>query len=352
MSYRVDTLEPEKHREQLLGLWSSSMTDPRIAGVAAERFQWLYNGNPSGPTRTFVGMHVESESVIGCASVVSRRVVMSGRVADGGMLCDFAIDKKHRTAGPAIAIQRTVAKESVAAGLEFLFGYPNRGAVPIFKRLRWAFVGEASAYVKPLRSEYKVRERIKPALLAKLGALVVDTALRASDVRHLLRRPRLFRSDIIDRADDRFDDLWRRSRPRFITGERDSAYLNWRYAGFPTANHRFFVLTSNHRLLGFVVYSVENEVALVADMHCDLDHDLDLLLFAFAERMRREKHRSIYVGYAGNDSMGKTLEAHHFFKRPHDRTLLVYVDKTAPDELRDRVTDLQNWHLFDGELDI
>jgi hypothetical protein len=352
MSYRVEPLEPDKHREQLLELWATSMVEDRIADCAPERYKWLYEGNPTGPTHTFVGMHVESDSVMGCASIVARRIAMGGRIASGGMLCDFAIDKKHRTAGPAIAIQRRIGKESVGVGAEFLFGYPNEAAKPIFKRLRWIFVGEAGAYVKPLRSEYKVRERISNPILAKLGGIVVDTALRASQARHFLRQPRLFRTDITRRADARFDDLWQRTRPRFITGEKDAAYLNWRYAEFPTADNKFFLLLSKGQLLGFVAYTVEDGVALVADMHCDLERDLDLLLFAYAERMRREKHQSIYIGYAGNDFMGNTLKAHHFFKRPHERTLLAYVDKSAPDELRERVSDIQNWHLFDGELDI
>ena len=352
MSYRVDVFDPDRHREQLLALWSSSMTEARIARVTGERYRWLYERNPTGPTRTFVAVHVESETVIGCASIVARRVLLDGRPVDAGMLCDFAIDKDHRTAGPAISIQRRVAKASVEAGVAFLFGYPNEAALPIFKRLRWTFVGQARAWVRPLRSEYKVRERIPNPLLARLGGLVVDTALRASEARHVVRRPRLVRSELLARADARFDALWERTQPRAITGEKGAAYLDWRYAEFPTATYRFFALRRGRRLLGFVAYTVEDEVVLVADLHCDLEHDLDLLLFAFCERMRREGHRSIYVGYAGGDALGKVLEAHHFFPRPHDRTLLAYVDKSAPEALRGRVAELASWHLFDGELDI
>ena len=50
--------------------------------------------------------------------------------------------------------------------------------------------------------------------------------------------------EIVDRADARFDRLWERARHHYgLAGERTSAYLNWRYAEFTTARHRFFCLT-------------------------------------------------------------------------------------------------------------
>lgn len=352
MSYTTEMMRPDDHRDALLPLWEQSISDPRVALVCEKRFEWLYERNPIGPANTCLGVHVESDAVIACGSFIPRKMTIEGRVVDAGMLCDFAVDKNHRTAGAAIKIQRALAKQSTVCGLQFLYSYPNLKAVPIFKRLRYLFVGKAQTWVKPLRSEYKIRQRLNNPLLIKAASALVDVGLRANDARIFLRRPRWFRTEITQRADHRFDELWERARPHLITSEKSSAYMNWRYAEHPTDPHQFCLVLHKGELIGYTAYFIHDNKVVVSELFCDLDRDIDLVLFAFAERMRRQRYDSIVIRYVGNDVIPKTLAANEYLLRPGERTLFVYLDKSAPTEQRERLADLQNWHLFDGELDI
>jgi hypothetical protein len=95
----------------------------------------------------------------------------------------------------------------------------------------------------------------------------------------------------------------------------------------------------------------ENKV-FVADIFCDFETNLGLLLFGFSDRMRDESYYSISVGYFGHPFLGQALEAQHFIKRPNTRPLLVFMDKSTPERLKQSVLDSQNWFMVDGELDI
>ncbi|RMH40659.1 MAG: hypothetical protein D6689_13150 [Deltaproteobacteria bacterium] len=372
MSYRIEAYDPARHRAALLELWATSLWGAeRLAPAVEARHTWLYERAPDGPAHTVVAIHVESGAVIGCASALPRRLAdRAGSGARAGMLCDFAIRRDHRTAGPAIAMQRRLAQDSAAAGFDLLFGYPNDAALPIFKRLRWTVVGKARTWVRPLRTEAALRDRLEraaadrapraapllqPAIapVARIGGAVADAALLAGQARRALRRPRAIRTEVVPRADERFDALWRRARPPGLTGDKTSAFLQWRYAEFPTAAHRLVAVTGRGGdLLGFAACAVEDDVAVLCDLHCDWDADLDWVLLGVCDRLRREGLRSLYVGYAGGEWLGKKLESHHFFERPNDRSLIVHTRTDAPAALRDRVATVDAWHLFDGELDI
>ena len=348
----------EEHRGALVRLWSENLPHhERVGQVARERLQWLYDDNPAGPPRTLLALHVEQNQIIGCGSTLRRRMWALGRMIDTGMPCDFAVTKKHRVGGAAIGIQRALVDGSNAAGLAFLCGSPNKKSLPIVKRVGYHVIGDAHAWVKPLRSAYKLRAYLKHPLLAQLAGPVVDLALRSLD---LVRVPprRAWVGELVDRADDRFDGLWDRARERYmIMGEKTSAFLNWRYGGFTTERYRMFALTAKDggALAGFVVfYTRPDGKVFVVDLFAeDLQATLDQLMMGFARAMRREGHTSIYLNYVGNGAFGERLKRAGFFRTTDlKRSLVVYFEKGAPDALADGLLKRDNWLMFDGDMDI
>jgi hypothetical protein len=371
-TYSTTVMRLADHREALAKLWADNMGDPRIAGKLAERIVWLYEKNPSGPARTWLGLSpAPTSQIIGCGSLFPRAMWVGGEMVQGGVLADFAVDKHHRLAGPAITIQRAIVKGSRESGFDFVFGWPNAKSVAVVKRVGYTPIGTTSSWVKPLRTEKKLAEllaekaaarprfaRLAPAapLLAKVGAPILDRALWANDWRMLAPSLRELRSAVVDRADRRFDELWQRGRENmpFIAGEKTADYLNWRYADFTTARYRFFTLSerSTDRLVGYVAYYVRNDAAFVADLYCDDLSRVDPLLAGCAIAARREKVRSLSLTYIGTDRFTSRLRRLGFFDRGGERPLIVYLDPQARDDLRQAVLDPQRWFMFDGELDI
>lgn len=365
MAYGTLPFRLEAHREALSALWRENMSDPRIGDVVPERIRWLYERNPAGAALTWLGVVAGDGSIVGCASIFPRHMYVNGERVSGGVLADFAVTKNHRVAGAAIAIQRAVAKGSLPAGVDFLYGYPNGKSDVIFKRLGYHFIGESSFWVKPIRSTYKLRERIRHPIALRAASAVVDAGLSFADrgltVAHGALRRLQGESDVwvtedLDSADARFDALWERARQRYaIMGEKTSSYLNWRYTEFTTAKHRFFCLVHprTRKLYGYVAYAVADGKANVADLFCEhRDTQSKALLLGLARHLRTRDVQSLVFSYLGPESFGEELESIGFIRRPGVRSMVAYIDAKGSEMLRGVVFDKDAWFIIDGELDI
>lgn len=70
----------------------------------------------------------------------------------------------------------------------------------------------------------------------------------------------------IERFDERFDELWQRLRGVYgLAIERDSRYLNWRYADCPDGEYRGYTVERKGRLLGWGVFRRRGERLLWGD---------------------------------------------------------------------------------------
>jgi len=355
MGYVVTPLRLEEHREVLARLWAENMSDARIAAALDERRRWLYELAPDGPTTTVLVFHAESGEAVGCGSFIHRPTWVDGRRMRAGVLCDFAVAKAHRTAGAAIAIQRALVKAGQAAGLDFLYGFPNQRSLPIFKHVGYRVVGDATTWVKPLRSGYKLRELLPWRWAAALAGAPVDGVLRALDRWRAARNPLKVRAEIAPRPDPRADELWERVRAgRGVACERTAAYLAWRYGGFRGAEYSILLASAAGagRLAGFAVFSLVAGKAMVWDLFAeDREDAADAVLLALARHLRSRGADSLYLAYVGSPSFGERLARLGFHERPGPRPLVLHPG-SVPEELRPRLLDPASWLMLEGELDI
>jgi len=412
-TYSAERIQPEDHQPTLARLWRDNLADGQASDeLAARRMRWFLEENPAGPPRTWLGMHGPEREVIGCASFYPRITCVSGQKLQAGILGDFAVDKAHRIAGAAMAIQRALAQGAREAGADFVYGFPNRASFPIFQRAGYVKIGDAQVWVKPLTSAYKLHElsdatpearretahlvvgrvadraravlpgerwralwegslplwiedRMVDAIdapghpLVRAGVRAADAALAARDAAFLLAQRRRVDGELARRADGRFDELWARAQPRYIVGERTAAYLNWRYADFKTADYRFFCVTdrSDGRLIGYAIYTLQGNKVVIADLFCDdLDASFDLVMLKLSERMRREGHDALGLIYVGSSSFAPRLRGLGFFQRalPKEigsRWLIARMDAGFPEALRAEVLNPERWWMTEGELD-
>lgn len=364
-------LARDGEHESVVTLWREGMSDSKIQDVIDKRLRWFYRTNPLGPAKTWFVKDTQSNELIGCASVYPRRVRVGTSIVTAGVMADFLVSKKHRIAGPALQLQRTLAEQSAEAGFEFIYGYPNNLAWPIFKRIGYQAVAQSVMWVKPLRTGYKLGEltdsRLEPYVgprlreklvppAARLGSLVGDRLLQANDLRLSLGKLRAVKCDIQARADAAFDPLEFASAALCdVSGARDAAYLNWRYAEHPTQEYGFFRMmdTTSGAMRGFVIFREEGDKCFLLDAVWDgPPAQGEALLLAFARRMYEDGKVSICIYYAGATSVVEILPKLLFFRRAGERNLIAYVPKQRDDAFRQRVLNEQSWAMYDGELDI
>ena len=184
MSYSVSMLHVDEQWKDLVKLWQNNFAEggspPQWLynyDILNSRLNWLYKDCPYGSVCTFLVKHDETNTVIGCGSFLPRAVYIDGRLVLAAMAMDFAVNKEHRVAGPALLIQRSIVNELYKRGCEFIFAYPNDHAITIFKRVGYNIVGNTSFWVKPLMVEYKLLNSLKNKFLSRVLGFVPDLIL-------------------------------------------------------------------------------------------------------------------------------------------------------------------------------
>jgi hypothetical protein len=354
MSFEAFPMRNESDRAGILRLWRENLGDPRIRSVIDARWRWMNEFNPAGPVKMCVVVDNATGAVAGAAAALPRRLWICGRETKAAVLCDFVVDKGHRTAGPAVALQRNLARTCFDDGIEVLYGFPNDRAFPVVARVGYKTVGTATMWFRPLQASRKLREYV-PDLVARVAGAAVDGAFRAQEFYFHLRRDRGWHDSTPRTPTPAFVDLWNRGKALHrIAGERTSEYLSWRYAQHPIEQCGFYCLSENRndQLQAYVAYSVLDGKVNVLDAFWETPEFLQPLFLGFVRSMRAQGHASISVCHVGDSMVLRPLRQLGFIQSSQRRRFICKVGDEQNLELSKVAYDASHWSLFDGELDL
>jgi hypothetical protein len=360
MRFEITRLDPSTHRSDLIPLWRDNLYTATAgkAHLLGRRFEWIYRENPDGPATTWVARPTGgADSMVGCASLYPRLFWFRNEEIPVGTGCDFAVAKDHRVFGPALSLQRSLVNNSLNDGFRFLLVRPDRPSIGLFRRVGYRRYREVERWVKVLRPERYAEDINNSQLVVALsrvaakGLEALDQAFRAPLLLDLLRT----RTEIIDHPDERFDALWAEASSQYtLTEVRSSTYLRWRYDTIPIQRNQFFCLTSRSRdrLLGFVVFSVEDNIVNIEDLFArDTGRSMDCLLVEFIHAMHQEGMSAISVVFLDSRALKTKLKRLFFLKREQGNPLLLFFDPLAPAALKDGISQSEML-MFNGGMDI
>jgi hypothetical protein len=327
MAYSVVPLQTDAQRDALCRLWQENSYDPVTNVYARERFDWLYRHSSAANAQTWLAVEGEHQTVVGCGSVFRSNRYFRGQIVPAGVPAVFFVQKEHRLAAAALAIQRAVLAGGCEAGYDVFVGKPNRQARAVCDRVGYRQIAELQDWFRVVWGDDSISANPNP----------VD-----------------YLDEIVSAADGRFDQLWSLSRDRYpLAAEKSAAFLNWRYSGFKE-NNRFYLLLRKHdrRLLGYVVFYTMSDGAVITDLLCEQPSGpiLKNLLLGFCARMKSEGHVWISLWYAGVSSFEDELEQIGFRRGKRRRELIAYVNPDAG--FRREMLDRNNWFIFAGEMDV
>jgi len=284
-----------------------------------------------------------------------------------GVLSDFTVDRHHRVLGPAIVLQRRILDDCRAAGFDFVFGWPNARAVGVMKRIGYVTLGIAQSWVKPLQTLTRLAPlieerfskylpaRLSPELLARVASPVLDRVLAGKDL--LLHAAGLMhtRVELTDHVDERVDELWSRSKASMVLGERNAAFLDWRYSRFTTERYRYALLSdrASGQLLGYLVFALRKDMAVIVDIFVeDIARHIAPLILGFVRALRPDPVGALSLACIGTPAFSAQLRSLGFFERGGDRPVVIWTPPGTSDDLRALISEPTNWMLLDGDLDI
>ncbi len=258
--YRVRTGSFDKDASAVLDLWKHGFDVQADAGL--RKIKWMYQQNPAGQGV----LHLVEDargSTMGVFCLGQRSFACKRQALRGATMADFVIAREHRSLGPALLL----LKGAVAAGNEtfdFLYGFPNERAAPVFNRAEYKQVGTIRRYAKLLRTRQYLRKRVWRTMALVLAPLV-DVALLAGDGVAYLGARRRYKWRLSDRFDLRFDALWAQRAEEYLISERSSAMLRWRMS--PHTDYRVITATARDggALVGYLVWRSEGTAAQVLD---------------------------------------------------------------------------------------
>ena len=350
MKYTVTYIEDPVRREKtLLKLWNGSQL--HVADDPRHKYTWFYQDNPVGPATAFF-LTEEADGVVGCCGLGTRLIWIDGRPTPVGLFADFAVEPAHRTAMPALVLQRALCA-GAQQRFPLTYGFPNAAAVGIFKRVGFPLLGTMSRYGKVLRHARFVKRVVPVAPLASLLGALLDAGARCRDAAHGLIRRNPHRLEWLPVPDGRFTDCFERARGRhrFIS-DRTADTLRWRFTQRPGRASEFAALVSprNEVLAYAAILQKETGVALIADFLAIDDDALGALLDLLMPALRRRGFESAMTFFLGPMRIEAVLRAHGFVLRESAKFVAVGAGEglsVAPEALT-KVTD---WYLTEADRD-
>jgi hypothetical protein len=229
-SYEVKPADPSAAREQVLTAWrEGGIQGNQSLESVQRRYDWFYLHNPQGMARLSL-LFTGEASLAGSLGIGCRDFFIGGERALAGVLVDFVVSPRHRSAFPALTLQRK-GREHALQSMDLLYGLPGPTAVSVCKRLVSHVSLEFTRLARILRYRSYIR-RLLPGFLAVPIALVMD-ALDFCRIRaRLLLSP--LRGEWVPEFDASFDALWAElDKSNLCIGARDRRFLQWRFRDRP-----------------------------------------------------------------------------------------------------------------------
>ena len=347
MSYHIISMQSENHRQAVLNLWEQN-----LAKNFPERYEWFFDKNPAGTIITCLAVNDNNQEIVGCGSLYPRKMKYNNQNVTVGIAADFIISENHRAFGPALPLQRVLSQNGDTKEFDFLFAFPNRASKGLFQRVGYKVVGYPSTWVKVLKSEYKLIQIFKNKVIAKIGAFFLDTGMKLLEY---FQKPKFkgVEIQILNRSDKRFDLLWLHAKDNYkIIGEKDAAYLTWRYKKWLAHQYQFFCLVDKEKqnLLGYIAYTSSDHQIIIGDFFAlDQNKTAQLLLFQFVKQMRNNGFYAISMLYFGNKAFKKYIKRFGFWEQPTDRPCMIFTNNHL---IKQELLQENNWFLFDADMDL
>lgn len=318
-SYSVTALDPGSGRRQLVALWQRNW----LAPPPEMRWDWLYR---MGSGRGFL-LHDAADGCVGACGLMPRTMRIGGADMSAGVAADLSVDQSHRSVGPALKLERALARAADESGLRLIYAFPNRRSEPVFKRIGYRKLGAFERWSLPLRSERYVHTVLPAPWLARAAAFVVDAGLRV----RMFRRCNVLPSDArfieVTAYDERFDELWKRMAGTHpVLGQRDAAYLNWRFGCDPEGGFRTLAACGPEgEIHAYLTWRRRGDAVTIVDCLYDAPTHWRSTVAAFLRQMRNEHAGTVSFWFLGPREPLEVLRQFGFWLRDASRSAFVRV---------------------------
>jgi len=311
MKIRIRKGDVTKDQEAIVSFLRKHLTPES----SLARFTWLYQECPFGRAKVWLAHDENSGEMIGLSAAFPRRMSIDREDRLCWVLGDFCIHPSCRSLGPALMLQKACFQELELEEGAFIYDFPSKSMMAIYKRLGAQPSGLHVRFVRPLRLDRKIRAVLGSNKIARGLVNIGNLALKVS------QWGSRFHEGIVaihrGKCGEEFSALYERGRSQgFIGTMRTADYLNWRFQRNPLEHFDIWTLRQGDVLKGYLVALKKGESARIVDVFFDRNHEIvKQLVVEASESYRRQGIQSLEFNFPESHPFNHTLKHLHFIKR-------------------------------------
>jgi GNAT superfamily N-acetyltransferase len=316
------------------------------------RFDWLYKRNPQGQVRVWLAID-EGHELVGTAAAFPRRLYIGQEEKTGWVFGDFCVSDRHRSLGPAVALQRALLEAADSNGISVSYDFPSTAMTAVYKRLKIEPMAQMVRMAKILRVDREVHKRLGNTPPAKVLSSIGNVFLQVTSSRS--RVDRNIKMCLLEsKCGLEFDALAERLGARFgLCVYRSSDYLNWRYLENPYKTHQLMTAKRDGSLLGFAVLSQSDADGEIVDIFGEDSFGLPgLLIGEIVELFRGRGASTVSIELMESHAWMELFKKFGFYPREH-KPLVVYNPREAclPSVGSNSKASQSSWFITGGDRD-
>lgn len=348
-NYIIEMAELSEKKDYIIDILQRNLDN-----ITSDRYAWEYEKAYCGKPITWLAKDSITNLFVGAASVFPRNFLINGEPIKAGLLGDFAVDKAHRTFGPALKMQKEILSYFKESGFELLYGTPNKQAEAIFFKLGYKIAGKIKRFVKIFKTQYKEGEYLPPRNLTKIIQPAINFAINLTNSKIFYRSPKKYNIEHPSIFNSRFNHLFSNTlSDNVIICDRNISFLNWRYFNSPIHNYKVLTLVGELKeIKGYIVYYIEKNMCNIDDVVYLNDQEiLKSLFYEFFIFMREIGIGSIGIYFLENRNFEKYLRKYAFFERKNENSKLIYFANSNGTQFLERISNPNNWYFLQNDTD-
>jgi len=268
-----------------------------------------------------------------------------------GVFGNLVIDEKHRSLQPALILVKGNTNKSIEKS-SFLYVFPNKKAIGLFKLAGFKSVGKLTRYSYLNSYSYYMSEHI-PFVGSVIGTVIDRFRYALISVQCSINN-RKYTTIIENSFPEFYEDFFKKSfLSQFICSYRDAEYMKWRYIDNPEHDYQIMncyeECNNETKLISSCVFTVVENILSISDMVFIDKKGFKIITLSLKKWALKRHLRSISIRYMGSDIFKNMLISNGFHERESDWD---FVTKSADAKILSTLIDPNNWYILDGDEDI
>ena len=223
-------------------------------------WEWKFMESPVN-SRSFIIVVRDEKKIVGQYPSIALYLKYGDAVVRAVQPVDNSVDKDYRGGAKGIQVQMYSKFEEVMRdnGIDFTFGFPNRTAYTVGKRLlKYADLFKTEHFFKRLSWRLSLQRKVNIPLLVDFLGKISRFMIKLSIVIKI-RPTKGIQYRWIRAFDKRLDLFWEKISEYYsIMIKRDFNYLNWRYCKNPHNNYHILQAEKDGDVIGIIIVKYED----------------------------------------------------------------------------------------------